>query len=138
MPLNFRSRGQRSRSHLCHSGDWITQPLHQECYHKHSNIPPRHSSSNCQEIIASGSKNIHQLFSNYPQCLYSPSMVLFSTHVHPLNKYVLSLFICFSIYLFAYLFIYLFVCFPFPHLFSCCVVLLLPSPLLVTYYIGSF
>ena len=37
---NSRSREQRSRSHLCDSGDWITRPLHQECNQKHSNTPP--------------------------------------------------------------------------------------------------
>ena len=130
---NSISREQRSCSHLCDSGDWITRPLHQECNQKHSNTPPRHFLSICQDFIASGSKNIHQVFSNYLQCSDSPSMVLFS-FLHPLNLYY---------FVVAYLFIYLclFVSFPFLHLFSCCVILSLPSPcittLFVTHYIGS-
>ena len=38
-------------------------------------------------------------------------------------------------YLFICLLINLFVCFPFPHLFSCCVILPLPSPCITTLYV---
>ena len=82
------------------TGDWITLPIHQECKQKHSNTPPRHSSSNCQEIFASGSKNIHQVFSN--------------AQIHPAWSSSLPLFIPWTsigLSLFIYLFIvYLFVC----------------------------
>ena len=47
---------QGSHGHLCYSGIWITQPLHQECNQRYSNILPRYSSCNCKKVVASGCK----------------------------------------------------------------------------------